>query len=1043
MSDIFSTPSPDDHSILSSNSLPQFDHSSESGLKSRQQRALEHIEASQASPKEKRAACSLVERAFLEPRYGQLLLLAIERCALRSENPVTPLRGMLALQQSDVDPKSVNSEHLIAIGRVLADVRCKSAPAFVEMLCPTLFQIAEVGAPAGAIVAIFELALPFHDHIVFFKRVDELQVLRCLACDFAELDPTKDDAHWIVDRAKKLSSTHMLEEAIADLENCVDGLGIALQCESRASRDWCIHFLRERLTLGEAMCDPITVVGLMRAIAPLLSVQPIRFDIIQRYVELLEQVIGNEEDDSGPRPDSSLALGSEYIANIASRATCVEDLEDNLMLIEKIKTSNSGRLYPNILPLLTRLNRVLSAAESTGAQWINTTLDEVLPEYVVTAQRLEFLIGTLELATRSRAPVGWTSLVQEVLSIHREASVEELLRVLSSCRSLTHPSAPPDLIRTYLTAMQDVRFRSERASASLLARLGLHAALYVLPEATTRTDIALGLRPIGELLKVEPHLFIQEEPDADEYRELQMQFYPRIREAYRADTEQGRGRDPDAKKRKPFHLLTPPLQRSLGAFMRLADIHHGFGVQAIPSRRTPDGETPLLLRFGIGHGKVSMLNTNDNNHFPGKGLAISKLDPALLFAARPANAPEGSDPFILYRRAWPSLSQAIDQLPRAQFIFSRGMIVIAGVDQKYYSIEIEGTRHQYSLVIFNAHFDNPFNEVALAVPSQILQDFFRGTIESVDNYSGFNPRRQNARVRIPNPRIFHRHPTLGKYVINVGLPKNILMGLMNEAGSEHLAWNAYRNDAVAYERRLRSVDRGFAEASGQQGRRASRELLQHQSALSGIERLSPSVHLYSEEMALLKERPKLIERFESLDTVVDPVERGVWQFVNRSLDLYDLYRFGYAYYTRGITTPRSGKDEEDEIEIELGEADDAGFNPGGELTLRELYRGHALHGVEGVGRERFPIVLSSDVLYSARFGDPAIMIDSFDMRGFVNNRAVQFSPGEMTEEDLGVWQTSVLSQIKDTAGTIPAFQIVERGMLPKKILEKLDSFKRE
>ncbi len=602
-------------------------------------------------------------------------------------------------------------------------------------------------------------------------------------------------------------------------------------------------------------------------------------------------------------------------------------------------------------------------------------------------------------------------------------------------------------MRTYQTAMSDSRFRNERASHALLKRLSMHAALYVLPESDSFSDIAQGLHPIAAGLQKHPHLFLQEEPDADHYRELQTAFYPRVRHVYEQERRNGRDR---TTLRKPFHLLIPPLQRSLGAFIRVSDVHHGFGVHAIPSRRTPDGEAPLLVRFGLGHGDVSMLNTNDNMRFPGKGFALSKLEPELLFPARPVDFKPGEDPFALYKGAWPSLGRSIDHLRQAQFIFSRGMMVIAGVDPERYTITRHGARLQYSLVVFNAHFENPFNEVALLVPTELLRDFFKGLLSSANDYRGFNSQRPNALERIPNPRIFQRHPTLGRYVINVGLPESVMLGVTDSLSNEHHGWLKYRRDAMEYERRLRAVDRGFAaRALGHGGhpsffsptnsRGAAQQLFNYTSA-DGAPELPRQNDLFSEEAQLIRERGGLIARFEQLDSLNDPLERNTWQCVNRLMELYDVFRVGFAYYTRGMTTPRSETPPE-ELERELGDADAAGFNPGGDLMLNELYRGHALHGFGGVNRERFPILLDADALFSSRFRHSSVMIDSFDMRGFVNDRPVQFSPGEITPEDIGAWQAGVLPHVRDTAGNIPELRLVERGMLPKLIVEKLDKRK--
>ena len=392
--------------------------------------------------------------------------------------------------------------------------------------------------------------------------------------------------------------------------------------------------------------------------------------------------------------------------------------------------------------------------------------------------------------------------------------------------------------------------------------------------------------------------------------------------------------------------------------------------------------------------------------------------------------------------------------------------MIAGFEPQFYGLEFNGSRQPFSLVVYNAHFDNPFNQVAQLVPTALLKEFFRGTFTKADDYRGFNASIGNARQKIPDHDAFIRHPTLGKYVINVGSGRKVVLGLRPGGSTEFRAWRQYREAAVAYEVDLRTNDRRFAQLRILESAYTKRlgylisspgadALLNYRNFLSGrVEDIGSSKAAlgfgpsslgylaHSNEHMLIRRREELGQQLGQVESVIDPLEREVWQCVNRHLDLYDLFRMGYAYYTRGLTMPRGNNNDEPQEEPELGDAEDAAFNRGGELMLRELYGAHGLREDPRMPRAKFPILLVGEAIHSSRYEQaPAVMIDSFDMRGVVDGRTIQFGKGQMTDADVDLWRASVLTKVVDRSGSIPELRLVERGMLPASLLNHFDKRK--
>jgi len=110
----------------------------------------------------------------------------------------------------------------------------------------------------------------------------------------------------------------------------------------------------------------------------------------------------------------------------------------------------------------------------------------------------------------------------------------------------------------------------------------------------------------------------------------------------------------------PIETMIPPAQRVYSGWRRVPDVAHGYGFLLASSRKTPDGETPSLVRFGTDLGKVSMLNAGGSETFPGKGFAVHSLETARILAVDKNVLKFRAGPLHVYKSARPGHAEEID-----------------------------------------------------------------------------------------------------------------------------------------------------------------------------------------------------------------------------------------------------------------------------------------------------------------------------------------------------------------------------------------------
>ena len=177
------------------------------------------------------------------------------------------------------------------------------------------------------------------------------------------------------------------------------------------------------------------------------------------------------------------------------------------------------------------------------------------------------------------------------------------------------------------------------------------------------------------------------------------------------------------------------LQQTHTVFRFAFDSSYGAKSLRYPCMRI--GNQPAeIARFGLESGaKVFALNARDMDKPPGRGYLIAGLDPLLAFQPDAPLMLEERPTFSKYYQNW-SFGRGIDFLADTQVYLTRSLIIGLTPPQVAPFI-IEG-RH-YTLLIANIAFLNPFCEKLFAVPTEIWQSFFEGTMIPIADYSGPDP----------------------------------------------------------------------------------------------------------------------------------------------------------------------------------------------------------------------------------------------------------------------------------------------------------------
>ena len=487
-------------------------------------------------------------------------------------------------------------------------------------------------------------------------------------------------------------------------------------------------------------------------------------------------------------------------------------------------------------------------------------------------------------------------------------------------------------------------------------------------------------------------------------------------------------------------LVSPELLRMrLDRWQKLSDIHRGFTSWLVAAKRGPFREPPDLVQFAIDVGddtSVRYLNAKDPNAFPGKGYFLTRLKVERCFApesprdSQRRNGRSTSDPFRIYKSAWPELAEAIDHFPKAEFIFLRGFVLVSCKHRDFLLPNSQG--EHYSLLIFNDHFRNPFQEVAYLVPNRGVASLLARTQIPYADFVGFDSRRPDLNEVMGSPQAFLSHELIGPKSIDVGSVSTILNGF----SSHNLGWaEAIRPNFELS--KFQEIEAHIEKHNQDVREWESRSHLYHVSpkGLMAMSRLMKKGH------ALEREQAKLATAQAELE---DHVERSIWKLVDRYISLHQLFHIAHAYWHKGYTAGRpittqavsESRDWLDEgppvqtqndLKIEGGEESIANRNS--IRMLIQAYEWHSMRENPSSKREDFPVLVKCDALQLGSQPEIDWHLDTFDMTATIRGHRVELTQGRMTGDDELFWLTQMFPLVRDEAGRIVDLRFYPRSSL--------------
>ncbi len=482
-------------------------------------------------------------------------------------------------------------------------------------------------------------------------------------------------------------------------------------------------------------------------------------------------------------------------------------------------------------------------------------------------------------------------------------------------------------------------------------------------------------------------------------------------------------------------LVSPELLRTrLNHWQELNAIHRGFTSRLISAKRGPFREPPDLVQFAIDVGagdSVKYFNAKDPNQFPGKGFFVTRLRLDKCFAPQSGARDKGNDAYGVYKRAWPTLFVAMDHFDNAEFVFLRGCLIISCKHRDY--LLPSGNGEHYSLLVFNDHFRNPFQEVAYLVPNQGVAKLLSKTQIPHADFVGFDPRRPDLNDKLQSPQNFLEHPMIKDKAIDVGGISAILSGF-----ESHLQ----RFAALSAPSELRSS----ADVIRQKTEAHNREILQweernHRYHLSqaGQTRMLE----LSEAGHRLQREANRIGQLQA--EILGRTEEIIWQLVDKYTALHKLLCIAHAYWHRGYTAGRlvSTRHVDDSIQdddslqsasaeqrqLQLVESSEPIANRNSIRMLVQAYEWHAMNENPASRREDFPVLVVCDATQIGAQPDLDVYIDTFDMSAHVDGQRVELSKGRMAGDDELFWMTAIFPRVHDERGKIRDLRFYPRASL--------------
>jgi hypothetical protein len=156
----------------------------------------------------------------------------------------------------------------------------------------------------------------------------------------------------------------------------------------------------------------------------------------------------------------------------------------------------------------------------------------------------------------------------------------------------------------------------------------------------------------------------------------------------------------------------------------------GFGAMTLETKRPLDGSDSLALQFArLFCTDGAVLNCDNRDSMPGPGILYSGIQLERLLVKSDRYPKE---PYADYKLAWSFLAEELDDLPKAQILYSRGLMAVIPPSTEKYALH----GCHYSLVMYSNHFPTQAPWSFYLVPSSILSEALRGRSVPVREYSG-------------------------------------------------------------------------------------------------------------------------------------------------------------------------------------------------------------------------------------------------------------------------------------------------------------------
>ncbi|MBI3590885.1 MAG: hypothetical protein HY094_05845 [Candidatus Melainabacteria bacterium] len=450
---------------------------------------------------------------------------------------------------------------------------------------------------------------------------------------------------------------------------------------------------------------------------------------------------------------------------------------------------------------------------------------------------------------------------------------------------------------------------------------------------------------------------------------------------------------------RPHPMATKLYKETLATYARAFDIYHGFGSLTYETKRLPNGELPLLYRFGKDSAEYTgLINAGDPNAFPGKGFFISGLNPVKIFASDKDAIDKDRDPLEKYKKAWPWAKDQFEDLLLTDFIFTRGFIAVSCRNSNKYNLD--GV--DYSYVVFNDHHHNYGLESAFLVPSKIIYEKLKGTITIPGSKHSIEIKDINQSGLTPF-EIIQAALQINTNILNLGWGSNIGGSLSNAYPPNSLPYHKWEKDLKGH----------------------------HTQDIYGHIHKSHILGRYMTEMT-----PELEKAFVPLRQAHD----GVYNVSHRYQNLLDLFRLSLSLWHKGFTIGEAinngnnnmEEDEEQPQELELIRQEDETSlrqNTRSIKMLIEAYKWHRAKDKGATDPKFFPVWTVCDALKYSVKPTSKITLDTFDMKLNIDGNVIQLpldSDGTGSFETK-VWFNNVMPHITSSSKDIRFYNREDLG----------------